>query len=180
MLVEENSKVTPEPENFQEVFQRYYPVACRQAAYLLGCTEAAEDVAQEVFVKLYYSPPREFSGLGGWLARVTANLSFNYLKQQKNRRQREQKAVGEGFGNVFSLEDRILKNNDVRLVRDILAELNERDRICLLLKFSGYSYREIAEITGVETGSVGTILARAQARFKTLFVQKEGSDAGVL
>ncbi len=169
-----------EPENFRQVFYRYYPVVCRQAAYLLGGTEAAEDIAQEVFLKLYYSPPQEFTGLSGWLARVTANLSFNYLKQQKNRRQRELKSAGDEAKNVYSIEDRILKNNDVRMVREILDQLNERDRMSLLLKFSGYSYREIAEITGAETSSVGTILARAQARFKMLFLQKEGGGSDVL
>ena len=180
MLAEEKNTNITEPEDFQQLYHRYYPVVCRQAAYLLGGTEAAEDVAQEVFCKLYYSPPQEFTGLGGWLVRVTANLSFNYLKQQKSRKQREHKSGEAEANNVYSLEDRILKNNEVRVVREILNELNERDRLCLLLKFSGYSYREIAETTGLEKSSVGTILARAQARFKTLFLQKEGGDSDVL
>jgi DNA-directed RNA polymerase specialized sigma24 family protein len=44
--------------------------------------------------------------------------------------------------------------------------------MCLLLKFSGYKYNEIAEVIGVESSSVGTILARAQAKFKEKY-QKE-------
>jgi DNA-directed RNA polymerase specialized sigma24 family protein len=42
---------------FRELFDSYYPVICRQLTCLLGSRAAAEDVAQETFIKLYQSPP---------------------------------------------------------------------------------------------------------------------------
>jgi len=50
-----------------------------------------------------------------------------------------------------------------------LNSMEFRDRICLLLKFSGYKYSEIAEVLEVEISSVGTIIFRAQAKFKQKF-----------
>ena len=65
-----------------------------------------------------------------------------------------------------------MKNQEVRTVRKILACLPDRDRMCLLLKFSGYKYGEIADIIEVEKSSVGTILARAQAKFKERYLKE--------
>lgn len=80
---------------------------------------------------------------------------------------------------VVSLEETFLRNHEVKKVQEILAQLNERDRMVLLLKFSGYRYKEMAEIIEVETNSVGSILARALTRFKNLYVEREGGDSHV-
>lgn len=181
MLAQEKLSQVRAPENFQELFQTYYPVVCRQVAYLLGATEAVEDIAQETFLKLYYSPPGELTNPGGWLGRVAANLSYNYLKSEKSRKAREVNSRSPlAVHNLVNIEDLILKNQEVVQVRNILNQLTERDRMVLLLKFSGYSYREIGEIIGLEKSSVGTILARAQSRFKTLYLQQEGRGPHVL
>lgn len=48
----------------------------------------------------------------------------------------------------------------------VLLKLPENDRACLLLKYAGADYREIASKTGIKPGSVGSVLARARAKFK--------------
>lgn len=168
------------PDKFQDIFHTYYPVVCRQVTYLLGSTGATDDIVQETFLKLYYSPPEELTNAGGWLARVAANLCYNYLKSEKSRKQRESSSTRTGAGNVVNLEDLVLKNQEVQMVRNALQELNERDRLALLLKFSGYSYQEIAGAIEVEKSSVGAILARAQARFKRVYLSAEGGKPRVL
>jgi RNA polymerase sigma factor (sigma-70 family) len=54
-------------------------------------------------------------------------------------------------------------------VRRALAEVPERQRECLLLRHSGYSYAEIAETLGIAIGSVGVLLARAEHAFRTTY-----------
>ncbi|MDK2928288.1 MAG: hypothetical protein PWR31_1979 [Bacillota bacterium] len=59
-------------------------------------------------------------------------------------------------------------------VRAALTALTARDRLALVLRYSGYSYAEIAAVIGVAAGSVGTILARAQRSFRLAYLAKEG------
>lgn len=104
---------------------------------------------------------------------MATNLAYNYIRDQKTRRSKEPVLEENAPSNVISIEDIAIKDSEVRLTRKILNSLNHRDRICLLLKFSGYKYNEIAEIAGIEKASVGKILSRAQEKFKELYL-KEG------
>ena len=71
--------------------------------------------------------------------------------------------------NVISIEEAAIKNIEVRRARKILSKLTARDRLCLMLKFSGYQYTEIAAIIAVQSTSVGKIISRAQEKFKRLY-----------
>lgn len=178
---EHKKEVTVEVSGFLHVFRKnsefnkyysnYYNDILRHAAYLTGNFQAAEDICQETFMKLYGSPPMHENVLA-WLRRVASNLSYNYLKGQTLHRKKEEEITGNDEMNSLSIEDSALRNIDMEITRKVLKKLSARDRICLMLKFSGYRYREIAEAIDVDTGSVGTILARAQAKFKEYY-QKE-------
>lgn len=174
MLNKEKLKHDDIPQNFKHIFDNYYPLVCRQAAYLLGTTDLADDIAQEVFLKLYYSAPVELTNVGGWLGRVTVNLCYNYLKREKSRKNREARDSILKENNVIALENVIIKKQEVRLVREVLNKMNERDRMVLLLRFSGYRYSEIAEALEIDKNSVGTVLVRAQRKFKNLYLKNGG------
>jgi len=164
------------PAIYQELYNRYHPFVCRQLTYMLADRAMAEDVAQEVFLKLYSSPPREYQNIGGWLSRVATNLAYNYLRSEKSRQRREEKTSLPGRV-VDSSEEQALKNEEVRSVRLVLDGLPERDQLCLLMKHSGFTYEDIAAATGLKKSSVGTIIARAQARFKKVYLEQKGSGA---
>ena len=154
--------------DFDGFFKEYYPKVYRHAVYLTGNVQAAEDLVQEVFVKLYNNPPGH-ANVAAWLFRVANNLAYNYLRDEKVRKNKEPAVSAEDEDKIISIEDAAIRNQEIRTIRKVLNLLPERDRICLLLKFSGYKYNEIAEIIGVEKTSVGTILARCQARFVEKF-----------
>ncbi|ACV62658.1 RNA polymerase, sigma-24 subunit, ECF subfamily [Desulfofarcimen acetoxidans DSM 771] len=163
---------------FKAMFDDHYPTVCRQLTYLLGNRFAAEDVAQETFLKLYRTPPRDKGNLAGWLFRVSRNLAFDYLRSEKSRGRREErnKIWSEGCTEALSCEEAVMRKEAITLVHQALQNLSERDRACLLLRFSGAGYEEIAEITGIKYSSVGTVLARARARFKQEYCCLKGSD----
>lgn len=165
---------------FKEIFESHYPSVCRKLTSLLGSRAAAEDVAQEAFIKLYEAPPREFSNLGGWLTRVATNMAYNHLHSEKSRRRREA-----GAGSTLAVVEpepgeELLRSEEAAYTRRVLELLPERDRACLLLKYSGMDYAAIARVIGVKESSVGTLLARARARFKSEYLKLGGSDRGVL
>lgn len=143
-----------------------------------GHGQIAEEIAQETFVRLFASPPVTQDNLAAWLLKVSTNLVYNYLKSDKQRVVREDKAAytGMGSGSPALPEDACIRNQQILAVRDVLELLPGKDRLCLLLKFSGFTYLEIAEMTGVRQSSVGTVLARAQEKFKKEFTRRHGGD----
>ncbi|MBE3580787.1 MAG: sigma-70 family RNA polymerase sigma factor [Thermoanaerobacteraceae bacterium] len=164
---------------FEGLFQTYYSGVYRWLYYLLGERTAAEDLAQEVFLKLYCQPPGDKSNLRGWLRRVAANLAYNYLRSEERRRRREEGEVFKEARGVIALEEALLREEEARRVRNCLAQLSPRERLCLLLRQEGYSYAEIASIIQVDKNSVGTILARARRHFVTLYNRNEGREGHV-
>lgn len=164
--------------NFQELFARFYPGICRQLTAILGDPATAEDLAQETFLKLYCTPPREMVNIGGWLHKVAVNLAYKHLRREGNRRRRERDILNDPSTGVDDGPS-LTRLQEIREVRETLSTLSPRDRLCLVLRFSGYSYREIAGFIGVDARSVGTILARARARFRAAYDHR-GVDADVL
>ncbi|MDF9407953.1 RNA polymerase sigma factor SigX [Pelotomaculum isophthalicicum JI] len=168
----ENDEHRLKPAVFKVLFDRFYPAVCRRLIGLLGNRAAAEDVAQETFIKLYLTPPRESANLNGWLAKVATNLAYNQLRSENSRRHRESRA-GRQWDTAAEEgpEDALEREEEASFTRRVLELLPERDRACLLLKFSGMSYAELAEALGVKESSIGTLLARARARFKTEYTR---------
>lgn len=160
---------------YQEVFKRYYPFVCRQLTYLLGNQAEAEDITQETFIKLYHSPPPDYQNIGGWLARVATNLAYNYMRSEKSRKRREEKVNDKFLSD--SPEEHAIKSENADFIKRALNSLDERSRLCLIMKHSGFSYEEIALATGLKKSSVGTVIARSQSKFKKIFMQMKGSDA---
>ncbi|MDI6907567.1 MAG: RNA polymerase sigma factor SigX [Thermoanaerobacterales bacterium] len=167
------------PADFQELFQAHYPRVSRRAAAILGDRYAAEDVAQETFCRLLFNPPRHRSNLAGWLARVATNLSLNRLRGEAGRARRETAVTAREVPAAASAEDDALRGERVALVRRALATLPERQRHCLLLRFAGLSYAEVATATGVAPGSVGKLLARAEEKFRREYLRLNGGMADV-
>ena len=155
--------------DFDNIYKENYTKLYRHITYVTGNTQVAEDISQEVFMRLYKNPP-EHGNVAAWLFKVANNLAYNHMRDEKTRSAKEPAVSAEDEDKVISIEDIAIRNQEIREIRRVLALLPQRDRMCLLLKFSGYRYSEIAEIIGVEKTSVGTILARCQAKFLEKFL----------
>lgn len=153
--------------DFEEVFRRYYPGVVRHLTFLLGQRAAAEEIAQETFLKLYTEPPPRPENLEGWLLQVGSRLALNALRGERRRWRREERLAR--VPEVVPLEETVLRRETVRLVRRALEALAPRDRLALLLRHTGFTYREIAAALGINPNSVGTVLARAQRNFLAVY-----------
>jgi len=156
---------------FRETFYIHYPTVRRKLIGLIRDEAAAEDLAQEVFLRLYRNPPEEPATMGAWLHRVLTRIAYDYLEKKGRERALQEKqtlnllSVGDG-GQQPSNEQLLMRQLDQEEVREWLDELPERDRKVLLLRYSGYSYAEIAEQLQVKPPLVGTLLHRATARLR--------------
>jgi RNA polymerase sigma factor (sigma-70 family) len=169
----------PSGSRFDTLFAHFYAELFGLTYRVLGDRMETEDTLQEAFFKLSEDTTlqaRPDSEVGAWLRRVALNLAFNRLRSAKRARARLEK-VGrlEGSDEQVFDNDRggpsntVVRQEEQAAVRRALAEVPERQRECLLLRHSGYSYAEIAETLGLAVGSVGVLLARAEHAFRTIY-----------
>jgi RNA polymerase sigma-70 factor (ECF subfamily) len=163
--------VLPEAVTFEAAFrrefeQRYEPLA-RYLARLTGDSAAAADLAQEAFVRLFGrgSMPDDTAA---WLVSVAHNLLRNERQQIARRLRLLERHVGEVTpGDAAASAHDVLETDERRArVRRALDTLAERDRQMLLLRYEGFSYREIARALEMNEASVGTLLTRAKTAFR--------------
>lgn len=172
-------------ESFEAIFTRYYPLVYQLAFRCTGRGDEADDIAQEVFLRFYRVPPQATSEgeRRAWLCRVATNLSLNALRAHQRRTHHEERAAGEtqlesGAGaSQASPEQQVLALEQAALVREVLAELPERQQTYLLLRSIGLSYAEIAQATGVAPASVGSLLARAEREFRRRYYERARTTA---
>lgn len=69
-------------------------------------------------------------------------------------------------------EQYLLEDEQAALVRTVLVELPERQQVCLMLHSIGCSYEEIAEVTGIPTTAIGSLLARAVQTFRRRYNER--------
>jgi RNA polymerase sigma-70 factor (ECF subfamily) len=149
-------------------------------ARLTGDRAHSEEIASDVFHKLSQRPTLLSSGddLAAWIYRVATNAGLDALRTNTRRRQREESAANDSqrLAGQPSALDRLLAEERAARVRGVLGSLKPRDAQLLLLRSSGLSYRELAESLGIEPGSVGTLLARAEAEFERKFRARYGES----
>lgn len=158
----------PEIDIFRTVFEEHYPIVRRKLVALVQDEAAAEDLAQEVFIRLYRNPPDDPAAMGAWLHRVLTRIGYDYIsKQIRERKLKDKQEQHYDMGQqMASGEEVVLRRMDQEEVREWMEELPERDRKVLMLKYSGYSYAEIAEELNVRPPLVGSMLSRATNKLK--------------
>lgn len=130
----------------------------------------AEDIAQEVFIKVYnsanrYQPSAKFST---WIYRITANLCLNELRSKKQSRTISLEETSELYDSaqsdpITNLEKSRLQN----AVRKAIDDLPDRQRMLIILKkYEGLSYKNISEIMGCSVSAVDSLLQRAKQNLK--------------
>lgn len=159
--------------DFTGEFQVYYPILIKQVTFLMGDRNTAEDIVQETLIKYYYSDKKNIKNPRAWLTKVAINTSYNYIRSERSRKKREEATIQE---NDNTVEEIVIERQEAQRVREAIGLLSERDRLLILLKYTGYTYSEIAQTLEIEGNSVGTLLARAKKRFKDTLLSLKGSE----
>ena len=164
---------------FEEAFTLHHRTVFRTARSVVQDAGLAEDVTQEVFIRLYKHmdslPNLEM--LRPWLIRVALNVARNTLRGNIRANTRDENYVKETVGNsIFSVESEFEQKTEVSEINRALSKVKEPLRSCLVLKQQGLSYREIAESLSLNETSIGTYVARARAEFMR-FYGKVGRDS---
>lgn len=149
---------------FEGLMKKYLRSILNTAYRYTGERNEAEDIAQEVFIKVWRSIGR-FKGSSSfytWLYRIAVNSCLSYRKRYKHRL--TSLDVGVEMNEAY---DPGPEPERKEILWRALKGLPDRQRIALVLsRFEGRSYREIAEIMNVSTSSVESLIFRARSTLK--------------
>lgn len=161
--------------SFEALFHRHYQNVYCLLYRLVGDGEA-EELTQEVFLRLYERPLRNGDNVAGWLYRVATNLGYNALRGERRRLSREEKVMADMPTAAPSAAAEWRRQVEQSRVRTALSCLRPKQGQLLLLRHMGFSYKELAEIVGVSPNSIGTLLARAEKAFHRVY-RGDGIDS---
>jgi len=152
---------------FGVLVRQYQMQIAKTVIGMLGKTQEAEDVGQEVFIRFYRSMEqyKGDSALGTYLTRIAINLSLNALKKQNNKRTNDLSRAEYHL----SSEDIAAKRDTKEVVQEALQKLDPDFRSVVVLRMiEGYSTKETAELLKLPLGTVLSRLSRAQTKLKGL------------
>ncbi|MBM4143635.1 MAG: sigma-70 family RNA polymerase sigma factor [Lentisphaerae bacterium] len=154
---------------FEETVSHYEAALLRYAARVLRNPDAAQDVVQEAFLRLFERWKQFFEPgpqLSSWLYRVTHNCAVDHLRKEQRRgllhtRQAREEAdfAPPDRGEAFRLSEAAER------AAAALKHLSLREQQLVILKiYEGLSYKEIGAISGLSVGNVGYILHHAMRK----------------
>jgi RNA polymerase sigma-70 factor, ECF subfamily len=156
----------------RELYQRHGARVYRLCLRLLGSAPDAEDLTQEVFLKLF-ERARAFDGRARfttWIHRLTVNTCLHRIEKEDLRRARPLPAEGEEPADPGAAPGDALDRSEERgALQALLARLAPEQRAVLVLReVEELSYREIAEALSIPVGTVMSRLSRARERLARL------------
>ena len=151
---------------------------------ILRRREDVEDVAQQVFIKAYFSL-RQFdlrSAFGTWLYKITVNECWDYLRKKRVRRlvyeadlseeqiRQLENVPDQASGAPRSHQDAGRRTEQRDLLERLLGELDEKDRLMLVMKeVEGFSVEEIGKVLDLNVNTVKVRLFRARGRLVEIY-----------
>jgi RNA polymerase sigma-70 factor (ECF subfamily) len=163
---------------FEAIFQEHYRRVFSLLVRLVGERTQAEDLANEVFCKLYDQPDGAavWRSPAGWLYRTAANAGIDALRASARRRRYEAEAGASRASTGGSPLDSALRAEQCRQIRAVLGAMKPAQAQILLMRADGCSYKELAEALQVAVGGVGTLLNRAEAEFRKRYRKLTGHE----
>lgn len=160
---------------FEELVARHQLLVAGTVARMLGSNSEVEDIAQQVFVRVWkhakrYVPRAKFTT---WLLKIARNLVFNELRRRARHTQIPLQVEPEDEGR--SIRDERAKTPDSSLLEQELqlaieaaiSQLPETQRMALVLRrYDELSYEEIAEVLGQSVPAVKSLLFRARTELR--------------
>jgi len=160
---------------FEELIERHQSLVAGTVARMLGSKSEVEDIAQQVFIRVWksagrYTPRAKFTT---WLLKITRNLVFNELR--RTRRRAQVPIQTEPDAAEIPLKDEtnptpdasLLENELQEAIEKAITELPERQRLALVLRrYEELNYEQIADILDLSVPAVKSILFRARTELR--------------
>ncbi len=161
---------------FETLVERHQSLVGGTVAHMLGSNSDVEDIAQQVFIRVWksarrYVPRAKFTT---WLLKITRNLVFNELRRSK--RHAHVPLQTNPGAEEFPVKDEVNPAPDASLLEtelqqaidDAIAQLPESQRMALILRrYEQLSYEEISEVLDLSVPAVKSVLFRARTELRS-------------
>ena len=179
-----SSSATPEPEiewmarirdgdmeAFRCLVEAHQARVVGTISKMLGSDAEAEDLAQQVFIRIWKSAPRyrPTAKFTTWLFRITRNLVFNELRRKRHFVDQADE-MPEPAESRDQEPDKVLMEGELQsAIQNAIDQLPESQRLAIILRrYEGMAYEEIAAVMGTTVPAVKSILFRARAELREL------------
>jgi len=156
--------------SFEALITKYKGAVYRQAYSMLNDHMEAEDITQDVFVKVYYSlstleSPYAFTT---WVTRITFNLCYDLIEKKKRKATISSESVEYGSQkHLVSSENSMERKNLQLTIEEAMKNLSLEQREILILRdIQGYTYDEISDSLKIPVGTVKSRLYNARLALK--------------
>lgn len=182
-----------DPKAFEEIVDRYRDRLVGILCHLVGSLDEAEDLAQEVFLRIYrardrYQPTAKFST---WLFTIANNLALNAKRDRRRRPTTGLAGTPSGSLGTRPLEQlasapsgalpsRIFAKGEMaEIVRAAVSQLSAEQRMAVMLnKFEDMNYKQIAEVMGKSEMAIKSLLSRARGALREILEPHLGNGGG--
>jgi RNA polymerase sigma-70 factor (ECF subfamily) len=168
---------TGDTEAFRELIEAHQHRIIGTVAKMLSDDSDAQDIAQQVFIRVWKSAPRyePTAKFTTWLFKITRNLVFNEMRRRKRHPTFSLDATTEADDRPFQTADPGAKSPDATLqdaemqaaIQAAIDTLPETQRMAVILRrYEDISYEEIAEILDLSVPAVKSVLFRARTELR--------------
>jgi RNA polymerase sigma-70 factor (ECF subfamily) len=170
-------KAKEAPVNLEAIFRAHYPRVVRIVARVVRDPARAEELAVEVFLKLWRNQGNQADNMDAWLYRVAVRTALDELRSRTRRARYEHFLRFLHKENSPPTPEQIHRTAEEQArVRLILSRMEPRQAEFLVLRSQGFSYEELATILNLNRASIGTLLFRAQQVFRREYIKKYGTQ----
>jgi RNA polymerase sigma-70 factor (ECF subfamily) len=158
-----------------EAYRRHAGAAFALARRLLGDRDLAEEVLQEVFLRLWNAPERfdpERGSLRSYLLAQIHGRSVDLLRSETSRRRREEREARETAEHGVDIEREVIDLSVADQIKDVVAELPVDERRAIeLAYFGGHTYRQVAVLLDQPEGTVKSRIRSGLRRMRQGLVE---------
>ncbi len=172
---------TGDDRAFEKLVIKYQRQVVNIAMLMVGDREAAEDLAQEVFIKVYnklslYTPETSFFS---WLYRMTVNSCIDEIRRRKAHKYLSLNFLTEDTGEhessepTYKLPSTEIQDDEIKeIMRKALQMIsNEHREVLILREYENYGYNEIAEALNISVQAVKSRIFRARAELRSVILK---------
>jgi len=171
-----------EKKAFRKLYDDYHQKVYNTAITMLGNAEDAEDVVQEIFMKIYRKVS-SFDGrskIGTWLYRIAVNVCIDHVRRNKVLRTKTLSVEEETLINLQEkgneVEKSVTSGEVNKITRNAITRLSPKLRTVVVLRdLQGFAHAEIAVILGCSKGTVSSRLSRGRLKLRAL-LKSQGLD----
>jgi RNA polymerase sigma-70 factor (ECF subfamily) len=163
--------------DIEVLFRSHYARVARIIERVVRDRGRSEELAVEVFLKLWRNQKAQHENVEAWLYRVAVRTGIDGLRRQTRRAHYERALAWIRPRSLPANPEQLHSaNEEQERVRVVLSAINPRYAEFLLLRSQDFTYDEVAAILNMNPASIGTLLSRAQASFRKEYIKRYGQE----